>query len=265
MQIKPCIIIPIYNNKETIRAVIESLAYLGLPCLIVDDGSDAATHEVLRSIDAEFNWVTLIRQERNLGKGSAMKSGFHAAFEDGYTHAMQIDADGQHAADDVPHFLEAATQAPDALILSRPLFDATAPKARRYGRLVTTFWVRIETLSNDIADPLCGFRCYPLAPVIELYRNTSIGTGMVFDTEIAVHLHWRGVPMVNLDTRISYPSGGVSHFHYVADNARISWMHTKLIIGMLIRLPRLLFGNRAGARRSSILMLFLLAVTSQGH
>lgn len=245
MQIDPCIIIPIYNNKDTIRAVVESLAYLSIPCLIVDDGSDDATRAVLESIDTDFDWVSLIHQAQNQGKGSAMKRGFHAAVERGHTHAVQVDADGQHAAEDVPRFLEAAAQHPSALILGNPAFDADAPKSRRYGRLITTFWVRIETLSNDIADPLCGFRCYPLAPVIELYRNTRIGDGMVFDTEIAVHLHWRGVQMVNVDTRISYPAGGLSHFNYLADNLRISWMHTKLVIGMLLRLPRTILRSRS--------------------
>jgi glycosyltransferase involved in cell wall biosynthesis len=240
MQINPCIIIPIFNNKDTVRDVVESLAYLELPVLIVDDGSDAATAETLDAIDAEFGWVTLIHRATNGGKGAAMDIGFQAAFGRGYTHAVQMDADGQHAATDVPRFLDAAKRTPGALILSRPQFDASAPRSRRYGRRITSFFARIETLSSDIADPLSGFRCYPLAPVIELYRHVRIGYGMVFDTEIAVHLHWRGVAMVNLDTRVIYPRGGLSHFRYLADNLHISWMHTKLLVGMLLRLPRLL-------------------------
>lgn len=237
MPMSPCILIPIYNNSDTIRSVVESVAYLQLPCLIVDDGSNAVTRNELRAIDSDFEWVTVIRRAQNGGKGAAMKLGFHAAFDCGFTHAMQIDADGQHSVQDVPRFLAAAQESPTALILSRPLFDAGAPKARRYGRLVTTFFARIETLSTDIADPLCGFRCYPLASVIDLYAQREIGAGMVFDTEIAVHLHWQGVPMVNLDTQVQYPEGGLSHFNYFTDNLRISWMHTKLLLGMLARLP----------------------------
>lgn len=245
MQINPCIIIPIYNNHDTIRTVVESLGAPHLPCLIVDDGSDEVTQRTLRDIDSVFNWVEIIRRPKNGGKGEAMRDGFSAAHNRGYTHAIQIDADGQHDVTDIPKFLYAAQSAPDALILGNPLFDADAPVSRRYGRLITTFCVWIETLSTEIKDTLCGFRCYPLAPVMRCYERVNIGSGMVFDTEIAVHLYWQGVPVRNVTTKIIYAADGLSHFKYVSDNLKISWMHIKLIAGMLLRLPALLSRKRA--------------------
>lgn len=239
MSFHPCILIPIYDNEKTIRGVVESLAYLNLPCLIVDDGSSEPTRQVLREIQAEFSWVEVRRRPQNGGKGAAMAQGFRAAFELGYTHAVQLDADGQHDALDVPRFLDAARRSPGALILGRPIFDESAPAARKYGRWVTHFWVWIETLSTDIKDALYGFRCYPLAPVRQLYRQVEIGHRMVFDTEIAVRLHWNGVPMVNVDTRVAYPPDGVTHFDYIRDNLRIIRLHTMLTLGMLLRFPTL--------------------------
>jgi len=244
MQINPCIIIPVYNNKDTIADLVASLACFDLPCLIVDDGSDEPTRKVLDDIQFRLPRVTVITRSSNGGKGAAMKDGFHFAHFLHYSHAVQLDADGQHDSADIPDFLERARQSPDALILGKPRFDDSAPAARRYGRLVTTFWVCLETLSFEIKDPLFGYRCYPLNPVVALYRRVGIGKGMVFDTEIAVRLFWEGVPMVNIETPVSYVPGGVSHFHYVRDNLRIIHLHTKLLIGLLLRLPRLAFRSQ---------------------
>ena len=240
----PCILIPIYNNKDTIRDVIRSLEYLNLPCLIIDDGGDQPTRQVLQRIDKDFSWVTIIHRTQNGGKGAAMASGFSSAVDLGYTHAVQLDADGQHNASDVPRFLGQAQGSPEALILGKPIFDDNAPAARRYGRLVTTFWVCIETWSVDIKDALCGFRCYPLQPVMKLYQQTDIGAGMVFDTEIAVRLYWNGVPMINVETKVDYTKGGISHFRYLEDNLHIIRLHTQLFFGMLIRIPRWVFRAR---------------------
>lgn len=235
----PCLIIPIYNNKETIRAVVESVACLDIPCLIIDDGSNEDTQRELKKINDEFSWLAVYRQSVNGGKGTAMALGFRYASEQGYSHAVQMDADGQHNALDAPRFLAAARQRPEALILSFPIFDKQAPKSRKYGRLVTSVWVWLETLSFDIGDALCGFRCYPLVPVKQLYETADIGHRMDFDPEIAVRLFWQGVPMVNVETKVEYPAGGVSHFHYLRDNLRLVRLHTILVFGMLLRLPLL--------------------------
>ena len=241
---QPCILIPIYNNEHTIGGVVESLASHGLHCLIIDDGSNAGTRGRLDEIEAAHDWVAVHHRAGNGGKGAAMADGFRIAAQQGFSHAIQIDADGQHDAADVPRFVAAAREHPAALILGRPVFASDAPAARRYGRMVTNFWVCLETLSTDIGDALYGFRCYPLEPVTTLYATTQIGPGMVFDTEIAVRLFWRGVPMVNLDTRVHYARDGVSHFDYLRDNLRLSGLHLRLLAGMLWRLPVLLTGRR---------------------
>ena len=165
----------------------------------------------------------------------------------GYSHALQIDADGQHDPADVPRFLAMARETPGAVINGRPVYDASVPRGRLYGRYATHIWVWINTLSFEIRDSMCGFRVYPLAPTLALLQRERIGQRMDFDTEILVRLHWRGVRVRNLETRVTYPSDGVSHFDIWRDNVRISRMHARLFFGMLTRLPRLL-ARKAGRR-----------------
>jgi polyprenyl-phospho-N-acetylgalactosaminyl synthase len=165
-----------------------------------------------------------------------VKDGFRAAHALGFSHALQVDADGQHDVADVPRFLEALRERPDALVLAQPIFDATAPAARMRGRKFTLFWTDLETGGRVIQDPMCGFRLYPLAPAL---RAAAWGDRMDFDIEIAVRLVWEGCPVVNLPTRVRYLSreqGGVSHFRMWHDNTLISWAHTRLCMGALLRL-----------------------------
>ena len=236
----PCLLIPIYNNKETIVAVLADLAPYNLPCIIVDDGSDAMTQQVIEHEAAHYSWVQVIHQEHNEGKGRAVISGFLCAYNKGYTHAIQIDADGQHNAHDIDRFLAEATVYPAALILGKPLFGPDVPLSRYLGRKISQWCVWVETLSWAIGDPLCGFRLYPLAATVALIKRTRVGARMDFDPDIAVRLYWAGVEIRNVETRISYPEGGVSHFRMFRDNVRISWMHTRLLAGMLVRIPQLL-------------------------
>jgi len=242
--IHPCVLIPIYNHKETIEAVLASLEPLGLPCIIVDDGSDSATQQVLASATARYPWIHLIRQAANAGKGIALTTGFRHAEAAGYTHAVQIDADGQHHTGDISRFLEAAAVYPEALILGTPLFGDDVPGSRYFGRKISVWCVWAETLSCDIGDPLFGFRVYPLAATVAVGRRYRLGSRMDFDPDIAVRMYWAGVPVHNIETPVRYPPGGVSHFRLLRDNLRISWMHTRLLIGMVFRLPRLLRRHR---------------------
>jgi glycosyltransferase involved in cell wall biosynthesis len=238
--INPCVLIPIYNHKDTIEAVLASLEPLVLPCIIVDDGSDGATQQVLASATTRYPWTHLLRQTPNAGKGAALTIGFRHAEAMGYTHVVQIDADGQHHCGDIQRFLEAAAANPDALILGKPLFGDDVPSSRYFGRKLSVWCARAETLSCAIGDPLFGFRVYPLAATVAVGRRCRLGSRMDFDPEIAVRLYWAGVPIHNLETPVRYPPGGVSHFRLLRDNVRISWMHTRLLIGMVFRLPRLL-------------------------
>lgn len=242
----PCAVIPVYDHGDTIAATVHALRTHGLPVLMVDDGSAAPTRAALDALATSVDGVQLIRLPRNQGKGRAVCTGLQAAFAAGYTHALQIDADGQHDADDAPRFLAAARAQPDALICGAPIYDASVPRGRLYGRYVTHVCVWAETLSLAIRDSMCGYRLYPLAATCAEIARKPLPARMPFDTEIAVRLVWRGVPVANLRTRVTYPAGGLSHFRLLRDNLRISAMHTRLLLGMLPRAPRLLWRRRHG-------------------
>jgi len=220
--------------------VVAAVRQGGLPCLLVDDGSSAECARELDRLAAEIPDTRLIRLAANRGKGAAVIAGFRAAAAAGFTHALQIDADGQHALGDIPRFIAEARVHPEALICGRPLFDASMPTVRRCGRYLTHALVWLETLSFDIADSQCGFRVYPLEPVLRLAAGERLGERMDFDVEVLVRLHWQGIPLRWLDTPVVYPVDGISHFRLVRDNARMVVLQLRLLAGMLRRLPRLL-------------------------
>lgn len=239
--LKPCALIPIYNHKDTIARTVQSLRAHGLPVIIVDDGSNPATREVLDALVLDQPDLRLLRLPHNQGKGRALTAGLLAANELGYTHALQIDADGQHDVTDVPRFLAESRADPRALVCGKPIYDDSVPRARLYGRYVTHVFVWIETLSLAIQDSMCGYRLYPLEPACAEIARKPLPARMDFDTEIAVRLIWRGLPVRNLPTRVIYPENGLSHFRMWRDNLRISAMHTRLLLGMLPRIPLLLW------------------------
>jgi glycosyltransferase involved in cell wall biosynthesis len=235
-------VIPCYNHPQTIGRMVEAVRAHGLEVVVVDDGSDAACAQVLDELAALHGaGMALLRLDSNQGKGGAMMAGLRHALSLGCSHALQIDADGQHEAADIPKFLAASAAQPDAVVCGVPVYDDSVPKARLYGRYATHVWVWINTLSLDIADSMCGFRVYPLAPVVKLINQARLGRRMDFDSELLVRLHWRGVRIVNLPTRVCYPADGVSHFQLVRDNILISGMHARMLAGMLLRLPLLLW------------------------
>jgi predicted LPLAT superfamily acyltransferase len=246
-----CFVIPDHNHAAHIGGVIDALSAHAAPIYLVDDGSDDPTARVLADLAARQPLVRLHRLENNQGKGGAVMHGMRLAHADGFTHALQIDADGQHDLADVPRFLAACQEAPDAVICGVPIYDASVPRSRLYGRRITDFWVRIETLSGRIEDAMCGFRVYPLAPCIALFDRRRIGPRMEFDIEILVRLAWQGVGIRNLRTRVIYPPAGSSNFRMLRDNLRISWLHTRLFFGMLRHLPRLLRRDATDTRHWS--------------
>lgn len=238
----PVAVVPVYDHPATIGEVVRQLLAHGLPCILVDDGSGAECAAVLDALAAQHGArVQLVRLPRNQGKGGAVIAGFRAAAARGHTHVLQIDADGQHDVADVPLFLEQARRRPDAVICGCPVYDASVPRGRLYGRYATHVWVWINTLSLDIRDSMCGFRVYPLAQLLPLLDAVRLGRRMDFDSDVMVRLHWRGVAVVNQPTRVTYPRDGVSHFRMWRDNVRISAMHARLFLGMLVRAPLLLW------------------------
>ncbi len=234
MTVNPCLLVPIYNHKDTIGAVLDSLAYLELPCLVVDDGSDETTQEVLRGERARRPWVELSRLPVNRGRGAALRHGYCRAAERGFSHVVQLDADGQHDPADVPKFLESARRQPEALVLGRPIFGTDSPAVRRQGRRLSQAFVWAVTGSYAIEDPLCGFRCFPLRRTVPLLDAVRLGDRMEFDPEIVVRLAWAGVPIVNVPTRVRYFRGGLSNFRMVRDNALIVRAYARLVLARLL-------------------------------
>ncbi len=241
----PCVLIPCYNHGAMMSGVLDRLQPFNLPCIVVDDGSDKTTQDELARLAAKYRNLTLIRLPVNAGKGAAVISGIQAAADAGFSHAVQVDADGQHAIEDIPRLLALAKEHPTALISGQPIYDDSVPRSRLYGRWVTHIWVWIETLSLQLKDSMCGFRVYPVAPTLRLAQRVTLGKRMDFDTEVMVRLYWQGNTSYFIPTRVTYPQDGLSHFDALKDNLRISLMHTRLFFGMLPRIPSLLF------RRSS--------------
>src|SRR5213595_2666973 len=195
----PVVVVPVYNHAGAIGVVVQRIRALGLSCILVDDGSEARCATVLDGL--AHGSVSLLRLPRNQGKGAAIKHGFLEALRRGHTHAVQIDADGQHDVGDIPVFLARAREHPHAVISGCPIYDASVPRARLYGRYATHVWVWINTLSLDIRDSMCGFRVYPLGAAVALLHEAPVGCRMDFDSDIIVRLHWRGVRVVNQPTR----------------------------------------------------------------
>ena len=244
---KPCLVIPFYRHEGAIAGTLAAVKPYGLPCFLVDDGNGSGCDSLLAGLaERERDWLTLLRLSPNQGKGAAVMAGVEGAARAGFTHALQLDADGQHDAADILRLLEIASANPAAVVTGVAQYDAGVPRSRLYGRYVTHVWVWINTLSFQIRDSMCGFRVYPVASALTAWRGMRWGRRMDFDTEILVRLFWAGVPVLSLPTRVIYPADGVSHFDLWRDNLRISWMHARLFAGMLWRMPWLLARRMAG-------------------
>ena len=240
------VLIPVYEHADAIGPTLNRVMQYEHPVLLVDDGSGEVCQNRLRELSETCpERVFLLRLDTNRGKGGAVKAGFQMLWEKGYTHAVQIDADGQHNIEDLPGFVAASRSAPTSLITGYPQYD-NVPMLRYYGRYLTHVWIWINTLSIQVRDSMCGYRVYPLGPLVEMLEQEPCGNRMEFDPEVLVRWCWRGGAVINLPTRVTYPLDGVSHFNLVQDNLLISWMHTRLFFGMLYRLPKILWHRLNG-------------------
>jgi glycosyltransferase involved in cell wall biosynthesis len=221
--------VPVYRHAAKF-AELSKLLPINVPVIVVDDGNREEESRILHGLG-----YPTVRLPRNLGKGGAVLAGLRAAADKGYTHALQIDADGQHNVSDIPKFLSVSMDNPDALINSRPMYGADAPKARVYGRMVTNFWVRLETGCRDIGDAMCGFRVYPLGLLGLLLNKGIVFNGMGGDVEILVRAHWQGIAVIALDTNVAYPKDGSSNFSMLRDNLLFCGLHAMLVCTMLAR------------------------------
>ena len=234
------VLIPSYNTGEKVVETVRDARSHWNPVWVVVDGSTDGTAEQLREMATRDAGLRVFTLPRNQGKGAAVLHGLREAVAHGYTHALTMDADGQHPAARIPEFMAASEHAPEALILGKPVFDASAPRVRVIGRRVSNGWANLETLWAGIGDSLFGFRVYPIRPLLAVMEVRRWMRRFDFDVEAVVRLVWRGLPPINLPAPVRYfrpEEGGVSHFNYVRDNLLLSWMHARLLAEFLLRLP----------------------------
>ena len=235
-------VIPVFRHGAALKEVLKELESYGFPTIVVDDGNDEENKALIKSAVENAKNAVLVEREYNGGKGAAVTSGILKAAELGFTHVFQLDSDGQHDTSKIPRFLELSKENPDSVICGCPEYDENAPKNRVKGREFANMWIHIVTLSKSIKDAMVGFRIYPIEKVVKVFRRTLyINKRMGFDIEILVRLFWANVPIISEPVKISYPKDGVSNFRMFWDNAGISETYTRLFLGMIPRLPIILF------------------------
>jgi glycosyltransferase involved in cell wall biosynthesis len=243
------VLIPSYNPGEKVYATVREARLYWQPVWVVVDGSSDGTAAGLQAMAAQDHGLRVIVSAHNQGKGSAVLHGIGLAATAGFTHVLTMDSDGQHPADQIPAFMTASIAQPEAMVLGVPVFDASAPRLRVQGRRVSNAWANLETLWSGIGDSLYGFRVYPIAPLQQVMRHQPWMRHFDFDPEAVVRLCWHGVRPVNLPAQVRYFSaeqGGVSHFNYLRDNLLLSWMHLRLVLEFVLRLPLLLLKRGLG-------------------
>ena len=237
------VLIPSYNTGATVYETVRAARAQWTPVWVVVDGSTDGTAEGLQRMAADDPGLTVMVLPENRGKGAAVLHGLDAAARAGFTHALTMDSDGQHPADLIGAFMQQSIAKPGAMVLGRPVFGAEAPLLRVRGRRVSNWWTNLETLGAGIDDSLYGFRVYPIADLIAVMRRQPWMRRFDFDTEAVVRLAWRGVVPINVAAPVKYLSaeeGGVSHFRYGRDNVLLTWMHTRLMLEFVLRLPLLI-------------------------
>ena len=229
-----CAVVPTYDNPDTIRRVVERIRAHVPDVIVVDDGSKERGRLACSELQRD-GLARVHRIEKNRGKGAAVRHALAEASRAGFSHAFQIDADGQHDLDKIPEFVAAARKFPDHAVFGSPVYDDSAPSVRRGARKITRFWVDLEVGRGVIEDAMVGFRIYPAVATLALPLRAN---RMSFDVEVAVLLAWAGVPVLNLPVKIRYldvEEGGISHFRPVLDNVRLSWLHSRLCTTASIR------------------------------
>lgn len=238
------VLIPSYNPGPKVYDTVRAARAQWTPVWVVVDGSTDGSAERLRAMAADDPGLRVIVLPENRGKGAAVLEGAGEAAREGFTHVLTMDSDGQHPAELIPDFMAASQAAPRSMVLGRPVFDADAPRLRVNGRKVSNWWANLETLWMGVGDSLYGFRVYPIEPLCRVMRGQKWMRRFDFDPEAVVRLCWDGVRPINVDAPVRYfraDEGGVSHFNYLRDNALLTWMHTRLFLGFLLRLPALLW------------------------
>jgi len=244
------VLIPSYDPGAQVYDTVRAARRQWTPVWVVVDGSTDGTAAGLQEMAATDPGLRVVVMPENRGKGAAVLHGLDLAASEGFTHALTLDSDGQHPDDLIPAFMATSIAAPDCMVLGVPVFDANAPKLRVQGRKVSNAWANLETLWMGIGDSLYGFRVYPIEPLRQVMHGLRWMRRFDFDPEAAVRLCWCGVRPINLPAPVKYfaaDQGGVSHFNYLRDNVLLTWMHIRLMLGFLPRLP-FLFLRRLSTR-----------------
>ena len=245
------VLIPSYNPGPKVFETVGDARAHWAPVWVVVDGSNDGTAEKLVELARGDPELRVIVLPRNMGKGSAVLRGICDAAAEGFTHALTMDSDGQHPGTCIPEFMARSIAEPRAIVLGVPIFDSSAPSIRVKGRKISNWWADLETLNGGIADTLYGFRVYPIADLVAVMRRQPWMRRFDFDPEAAVRLVWRGLRPINIPAPVKYlrpDQGGVSHFNYLRDNILLTWMHTRLVLESVVRLPFNLWRKARGAR-----------------
>ncbi len=238
------ILVPSYNTGPILVKTVREILEHWHPVWVMIDGSNDGSDHLLQPLQTQFpDALRIVKLTKNIGKGAAILKGMIEAEQQGFTHVLTMDADNQHAAETIKHFMQISAKTPEAMILGEPIFAASAPALRVQGRKISNGFANLETLGWGIHDSLFGMRVYPIKPLRQVMESTRWARRFDFEPEVAVKLSWLGVPVINLPTPVKYLSkeeGGISHFNYLRDNTLLIWMHTRLILGFILRLSKLI-------------------------
>lgn len=253
---KACVLIPSYNSGRLLRQTLTGILEVWDDVFVVVDGSTDGSDAGIEELgEPDGKRLRIHRLPENQGKGSAVLLGISLAAREGFTHALAMDADGQHPAGHIARFMELGGEHPGALVLGEPVFDDDAPALRVQGRKISNWWANLETCWWGIHDSLFGMRLYPIAPLQKVFSETGFARRFDFDPEVAVRMCWKGVPVINLKTPVKYlttEEGGISQFRYLRDNSLLTGMHIRLFFGFLLRLPVLLVREKNPLKHANL-------------
>ncbi len=243
------VLIPTFNTGPKVLEVVREVLSVWAPVIVVVDGSTDDTGAALEELARSEPNLRVITHPVNRGKGAAICTGAAAAREAGLTHILCFDADGQHPARMIGEYMALSQAHPEAMIFGCPVFPANAPRERIMGRKLANFWTNFHSGWWGIGDVLFGMRVFPLTDLLAVMGATRFGRRYDFECESGIRLAWRGVPIVNVPTPVRYleaAEGGVSHYHYLRDNARLVSLFLRLMPGGVLRWPRLIAGRLSG-------------------
>ena len=229
---KVAVLIPSFNTGPILEKVVKAAVEAHPHIKLLIDGSTDGSFQHLKSLEANYPEFELIHYEKNCGKGATLLKGAIKAKEDGYTHVVSMDSDGQHPASFLPNLVQTASNNPSSIIMGNPVFDETVPEIRLQGRKLTIGMTDFESGWVGLGDTLYGFRCYPVDGFLKAFSRTHFARGYDFDPEIAVRMFWAGSNPIQIPIPVRYlteEEGGVSHFHYLRDNVKLTFLHFRLV------------------------------------